>query len=439
MKRDLMSRLDAWKQSPGRKPLVLSGARQVGKTWILKEFGATRYGNTAYLSFDKTPNAAALFAGDFSLPRVLAGLQALCGVAITPGDTLIILDEIQVCPDALRCLKYWQEDAPGYHVAAAGPLIGLAALAGTGYPVGKTNSLTLYPMGFQEFLAAVGEEKLAEVLDLGDGVLLNALAESFSWRLKEYCFVGGFPAVVKAFAETRSYAAARDKQTEILTGYGRDFGKHAPKAQVPRIRAVWQALPVQLAKADKRFMASEVASGSARKTRARDLRDPCEWLEAAGLIYRAWNVSKPELPLAAYRNHVFKVYGVDVGLLAAQLRLAARTLLDGNRVFTEFNGALAGQFAQQELRAVAGVDPYYWTAANSRAEVDFLLELPAGAVPLEVKAEQNLRAKSLQLYRERFLPAVAVRTSLTGFRRDDDLLNLPLFAVGKIGDFYKNN
>jgi len=436
MKRFAIDALAAWKNGKLRKPLVLSGARQVGKTWLLKEFGRTHYAKLVYVNFDRTPGAAALFEGGTDFKRIFAGLQTLAHEEIVPGDTLVVLDEIQLCPDALRSLKYWNEDKPDYHVAAAGSLIGLAMAGGTGYPVGKTTSMELHPMTFAEFLAATGDEELSELVAHGDAKLLDAFHDTLCARLKDYLFTGGMPAAVAAFAENRFYDAARTVQNDILTDYARDFGKHAPAGTLPRIRATWRSLPAQLAKEDKRFVASGVAAedGGGAKTRARDLRDPLEWLEAASLVHRVWNVTKPNLPLDAYRNHVFKLFGADAGLLGTQSRLAAETAIDGNRVFTEFKGALTEQFVQQELRA-AGLEPFFYAAPGSQAEIDFLVETPAGVVPVEAKAERNLRSKSLKFYREKFSPAAAVRTSLARFERQDGLVNIPLYAISRIKDF----
>ena len=429
MKRIFIEKLIKWSKSATRKPLVLSGARQVGKTWLLKEFGRTQYGKTAYVNFDRNEPLKALFAGSFDLKRILTGLQAESGVEITPGDTLIIFDEIQQCGDALTSLKYWCEDCPDYHVASAGSLIGLSLQEGTGYPVGKTNSMTLYPMSFAEFLCAVGEDALQKAAASGDAVLINAFAEKLKPLLKAYYLVGGMPAAVLAYARTLSLGTVREVQEDILSDYDRDFAKHAPKIQVPRIRAIWKSLPVQLAKEDKRFVAGDVLTESGGKLRSRDMKDPFEWLEAAGLVYRVWNATKPAIPLDGYRGRIFKLFGLDVGLLAAQSHLSPHAVLEGDRLFTEFKGALTEQFVQQELRAEAGVVPYFWTSDDSRTEVDFLVECADGVVPIEAKAEENLQSKSLKAYCKRFDSRFAVRTAMTGMRREDWLLNLPLFAL----------
>ncbi len=431
MKRHALGKLKQWMEKSNRKPLVLSGARQVGKTWLLKEFGKTCFAKTAYVSFDKTESAKSLFEGGFDLHGILSGLQAICETEITPGDTLIVLDEIQLCPAALKSLKYWQEDADDYCVAAAGSLIGLSLAEGAGYPVGKTNSLTLYPMSFLEFLSAIGEDKLADLVRETNWNVLGAFHETLVRRLREYLFVGGMPSAVSAYSENRSFSAAREEQLEVLSDYNRDFSKHAPKVQVPRIRAIWRSLPTQLAKEDKRFVMTDVEVAG-KKARSRDLKDPFEWLEAAGLAYRVWDVAKPNIPLDSYRKSIFKLFGLDVGLLGAQSRLSAKAVVEGSRVFTEFKGALTEQFVQQEIRAEADVIPFYWSAPDSRAEVDFLVETDDGVVPVEVKAERNLQAKSLKRYAELFAPEFSLRTSMAEWCQHGKLHDIPLYAIGQL-------
>ena len=430
MKRFFIEKLKDWKSKVNRKPLVLSGARQVGKTWLLKEFGRIAFKNTAYVNFDKNEELKAVFENGFDFKDIISAIQAVCNVDIVPSETLIIFDEIQLCPNALRSLKYWQEDYPQYHIAAAGSLIGLSLMEGSGYPVGKTNSMTLYPMSFSEFLTASGDEKLSDLIVSGNAAVINVFHDTLSRRLKEYLFVGGMPAAVSAFVQNRSFAAARSEQMEILSDYGRDFGKHAPKEMLPRIRALWRSLPAQLAKEDKRFVAADVIGENGNKMRSRDLKDPFEWLEAAGIAYRVWNVTKPNVPLDSYRNHLFKFFGVDVGLLCALSDLDAKSVVDGNRIFTEFKGALTEQFVQQELRAASALEPFFWSAPRSQAEIDFLVEADGMIVPIEVKAERNLKAKSLQVFRQKFQPALSVRTSLAEYEPQEGLLNLPLYAIG---------
>ena len=428
MKRFLVEKLVKWSTNKSRKPLVLSGARQVGKTWLLKEFGRSHFTRTAYVNFERHPELATLFEGAFDFRRILTGLQAASGTLIKPDETLVILDEIQLCGAALTGLKYWQEEHSEYAVAAAGSLVGLALMEGTGYPVGKTTSMTLYPMSFGEFLVALGESELWGIVETGDEKLLSAFGGRLKELLKVYFLVGGMPSAVDAYVQNLSLDEVRAVQRDILSDYERDFAKHAPKRDVPRIAAVWESLPRQLAKEDKRFVSTEVIIAGG-KARSRDLRDPFAWLEAAGLAYRVWNVTKPSLPLASYRNHMFKLFGLDVGLLSALAHLAPTAVMEGNRAFTEFKGALTEQFVQQELRAGLDCRPFTWAPGDSTAEVDFLAEAADGVVPIEAKAERNLQAKSLGVYRRKFAPSIAVRTSLADLHEEDGLWDIPLYAL----------
>ena len=423
MKRDILEKLVEWSKKPTRKPLVLSGARQVGKTWALKEFGRVAYKNTAYFNFDANPELSLVFEPDFNVERIVLALSAFAGFDIVPNETLIILDEIQLCPRALTSLKYWCENAPGYHIAAAGSLIGLSMNEGTGYPVGKTESFTLFPMSFGEFLAALGEDRLVDLLE--DAAMMKMFAAKLTESLRYYFYVGGMPAAVATFVETKSLRSVREIQENILTDYERDFSRHAPKNMQPKIRALWRSLPVQLDRTDRRFVAAQVDG----KLRARDLHDAFEWLEGSGLAYRVWNVTKPAIPLSAYRNHLFKLFSVDVGLLAAQSGLSAKVLIGGDKAFTEFKGALCEQFVQQELRTINRSVPYYWTTANSQCEIDVLYEIDGSVVPIEVKAETNLKAKSLKSYLERFHPELAIRTSLADFKVVVRTADVPLYGL----------
>lgn len=431
MKRFSLDKLEKWAVSKSRNPLVLSGARQVGKTWLLKEFGRTHFPHVAYVNFERHPELGALFADAFDFRRILTGLQAASGVKIVPGETFVVLDEIQLCGAALTGLKYWQEEHNDYVVAAAGSLVGLSLMSGTGYPVGKTNTMTLYPMSFGEFLVALGEGELWQLIETGDAKLLSAFDAKLRDLLKTYLLVGGMPAAVETYERTLSMSDVRHVQADILSDYARDFSKHAPTREVPRIAAVWESLPRQLAKEDKRFVSAEVVVNGV-KARARDLHDPFAWLEAAGLAYRVWNVTKPHLPLASYRNHMFKLFGLDVGLLAAQSHLSPSAVLEGGRAFTEFKGALTEQYVQQEIRASIGITPFTWAPGDSSAEIDFLVESADGIVPIEAKAERNLQAKSLKVYRAKFAPGLSIRTSLADLRETDGLWDIPLYALAPI-------
>ena len=433
MKRDIIENLVDWACKPSRKPLVLSGARQVGKTWVLKEFGRLHFKNVAYFNFDERPELSAIFDGGYEIPRLVVALSAAVGFDIRPSETLIIFDEIQLCPKALTSLKYWCENGSSYAVAAAGSLIGLSLNEGTGYPVGKTQPMTLFPMSFGEFLDAIGESRLRQMLPDVDSV--KAFSPRLVEHLKHYLFVGGMPEAVFRFVTENSLYAAREVQENILLDYKRDFSKHVPRTLLPRVMSLWRSLPRQLDRTDRRFVSAQVEEGS----RARDYKDAFEWLEGAGLAYRIWNVSKVAMPLSAYRNHIFKLFSVDVGLLAAQSGLPAKAVVERNSLFTEFKGALTEQFVQQELRTTGREIPYYWTTANSQAEVDFLYEIGDEIVPVEVKAEINLKAKSLKSYMDRYSPRFAVRTSLADYHRNDPLVDVPLYALAEYVRVLKEN
>ena len=433
MKRHAFEQLEAWKKSPHRRPLVLMGARQVGKTWLMQEFGRTAYRRVAYISFDTNEDMRRRFERDLDVQRLLTAIQLEAGFPLDAEDTLIIFDEVQECPRALTSLKYFCEFAPQYHIMAAGSLLGVSAHEGTGWPVGKIDTLPVYPMSFTEFLDATGNGQLHEAIARRDWPLLTDFASRAEDLLRHYYYVGGMPAVVARFAENNDFTEVREAQLGLLDDYRRDFTKHAPAVETPRLSLVWNSIPVQLARENKRFSGNAVQQGM----RMARLEVALQWLVDSGLVYRVPRVSKPALPLAGYQETAFKAYVLDVGLLSAQCGLAPKTLLEKNRVFTEFKGALTEQYVQQQLRAEFGTAPYYWSAGANRAEVDFLFEQDGATVPLEVKAETNLRSKSLLSYVQRFSPPVSVRCSMAPYSRQplrdgSTLLNIPLFGVSAL-------
>ncbi len=430
MDRYLMDELVRWKDSPRRKPLILNGARQVGKTWLLKEFGRTCFDGVAYVSLDVNSAATALFEGDFNVERIIGGLSLLTGVRIEPHSTLVILDEIQSVPKAITSLKYFCENAPEYAVAAAGSLLGISANEGTGYPVGKVDTLDLYPLHFREFLDAAGDGMLRELLDGGDPALINTFRDRAALALKRYCVVGGMPAAVSAYAEDGDFEPARRVQAQIVEDYERDFAKHAPMRLYPRMMEAWQSIPAHLSQENKKFVFGRIREGA----RAKDFEEALIWLEQAGLINRVSRVSKPGLPLAAYNDHkAFKVFHVDVGLLGSMSGLDPASVVDGNAVFTEFKGALAEQFVCQQLLSDCGMRPFYWSADASRGELDFLAQKRGKTYAIEVKAEENLQAKSLRAFKEKHPEVQARRFSLSGYREQDWMTNVPLYAIGVPG------
>lgn len=428
MKRDALSQLIEWKGRTSRKPLILNGARQVGKTWLMKEFGHISFKNAAYVNFDGNPLLKTVFEQDFDVRRIISSLQIETRQTIDPENTLLILDEIQTCPAALTSLKYFCEKIPKLAIVAAGSLLGIGLHEGTGFPVGKIDRIDLYPMSFPEFLDAMGEERLVRILNDGDWQLVTTFKSRFIQWLRTYYFVGGMPAVVAEFARKNSFADARRIQNQILRDYADDFSKHIPPSDLPYAQLLWKSIPAQLAKENKRFVYADVKSG----LRGRQIEGAMQWLTQAGLVYRVNCVTKPAVPLSAYADARFKLFALDVGLLAAQCELDERTLLEGNRIFTEFKGALTEQYVQQQLRSVCGITPFYWSSERANAEVDFIFKNGMEIFPLEVKAEENLRAKSLGVYRNTFSPSRCIRTSMSDYRRENWLLNIPLYAVFSI-------
>lgn len=426
MERYLINDLVAWKDSSRRKPLVLNGARQVGKTWLLKEFGRLYFDNVAYVNFDNNPMMAAQFEADYDIGRILGALQVATREPIVAGKTLIVLDEIQECPRALTALKYFCEDAPEYHVAAAGSLLGISIHEGTGYPVGKVNMLDLHPLSFREFLDAVGEKLLRELLDKGDFGTLDPFADRLKRLLKTYYFVGGMPEAVAAYVDSASLSDARAVQEEILYGYERDISKHLSARETGFTLAAWESIPAHLSRENKKFIFGHVREGA----RARDYRSAIAWMSHAGIAHRIARVSKPGIPLSAYADeNAFKLFMVDVGLLGAMSGLDAASVLDGSEIYEEFKGSLTEQFVCQELVAL-GLRPYYWSADNSKGEIDFIVQVGSGVYPMEVKAEENVRARSLRAFNDANKGMRCRRFSLSGYREEDWMTNVPLYAVG---------
>lgn len=430
MYRMAMENLHAWKQSRRRKPLIIEGARQVGKTWLMKEFGRQAYGDTVYINFDSNARMAELFASDLDTKRLVLGLELYAGRKIDPENALLIFDEVQEVPRALAALKYFCEDAPQYHIVCAGSLLGIALHRGTSFPVGKVDFLKLYPLTFQEFLMAIGKKQFSELLDQQDFSMITSFRETYADALKQYYFVGGMPEAVESFAENQDFNEVRQIQKRILAAYEQDFSKHAPNEVVPRLRMLWNSIPAQLAKENKKFIYGLVREGA----RAKDYETALLWLSDCGLVHRVSRVNAPGIPLRAYEDmKAFKLFVLDVGLLGCMTGLHQRTLLDGNALFVEFKGALTEQYVCQQLKTLADLELCYYTNDRGSCEVDFVVDTGGRVMPLEVKAEANLRAKSLKTYREKFSPELAIRTSMADYRKEDGLVNLPLYAIGQIG------
>lgn len=430
MYRMAMEKLLAWKQSKRRKPLIIEGARQVGKTWLMKEFGKQAYADTIYVNFDSNARMAELFASDLDTKRLILGLELYAGRKIDPENALLIFDEVQEVPRALASLKYFCEEAPQYHIVCAGSLLGIALHQGTSFPVGKVEFLKLYPLSFQEFLMATGKERFSVLLDQQDFSMITSFRDTYVDALKHYCFVGGMPEAVECFAENQDFNEVRQIQKRILAAYEQDFSKHAPNEVVPRLRMLWNSIPAQLGKENKKFIYGLIREGA----RAKDYETALLWLSDCGLVHRVSRVNAPGIPLRAYEDgKAFKLFVLDVGLLGCMTGLHQRTLLDGNALFVEFKGAFTEQYVCQQLKTLADVELCYYTNDRGTCEVDFVVDTGERVMPLEVKAETNLKAKSLKIFREKFLPELAVRTSMADYKKEDGLVNLPLYAIGQIG------
>ena len=394
----------------------------------MKEFGRTHFKYTAYVNFDNNKNMVNVFEGDYDIARILMAINIETGVKIHPGETLIIFDEIQECPKAIASLKYFYEEAPEYAVIAAGSLLGVAIHKGVSFPVGKVDTLVLNPLSFREFLRAIGEEGLAGLIDEVNIPLIESFREKYIDWLKKYYFIGGMPEVVSSFVAERDFTEVRRIQRRIIEMYEADFSKHTSTNELPRIRMVWNSIPMQLAKENKKFFFGKIKEGA----RAKDFEIAIEWLLDCGLIKKVYNVSKPAMPLKAYTEFAaFKLYLLDVGLLAAMSELDAKSILDGNAIFVEFKGALTEQYVLQQLIADTEFTPYYYSETKSEGEIDFLIQKGTDIVPIEVKAEENLKAKSLRVYCDKFKPQMAIRTSMSNYREQDWMVNVPLYVLDK--------
>ena len=426
MYRLAIEELYEWKNSINRKPLIIEGARQVGKTWLMKEFGKQAYDKIVYINFDSNSRMAKLFSSDLDINRILMGLELYSDIKIDPKNTLIIFDEVQEVPRALASLKYFYENAPEYHIICAGSLLGIALHRGTSFPVGKVDFLNLYPLSFKEFLMATGKQKYVDLMNSENYEMLTAFKQDMIDSLKHYYFVGGMPEAVMSFADEKDFNKVRRIQKRILEAYEQDFSKHAPNEAVPKIRMLWNSIPSQLAKENKKFIYGLVREGG----RARDYESAIMWLSDCGLVHKVSRVTVGRLPLKAYEDvKAFKMFVVDVGLLGCMVGLNQKVLLDGNDLFMEFKGALTEQFVLQQLITNPNLNIYYYTNDNGSCEVDFLVDTGDNVVPVEVKAEVNLKAKSLRMYVEKFSPRIAIRTSMTDYKSDDWLVNLPLYAI----------
>jgi len=430
VKRLLMDELIQWRKKHNRLPLILKGARQVGKTWLLNEFGRTTFDDVLYINFENAPGLKEIFDGDISPHRIIDLLGALHGKRIKPEETLLIFDEVQEIPRALTALKYFAESAPEYVICCAGSLLGVALHKGTSFPVGKVDYLTLQPFNFEEFLSANGESMLIEFIkDSGIVELPKVMTDKLADYLKLYFVIGGMPAAIASWLDTRDFSVVEKRQRDILETYENDFSKHAPKNIVPKLRHLWNSVPTQLAKENKKFIYGLVREGA----RARDYEEAMLWLLDSGLLRKVGKVTKAAMPLKAYEDlKAFKLYHLDVGLLRVMSELPPDVIINGNKIFEEFKGALTEQYVLSELAGKNFIrNIYYWTS-EATAEVDFVFADNKDIFPVEVKSGENLQARSLRVYRERYNPRLAIRTSLANLRIDDGLLNIPLYVLFNI-------
>lgn len=425
MERSIYSNLKKWKESPTRKPLILQGARQVGKTYILKEFGAREYSEVVYINCDDNNDMQNMFV-DYDVDRIIRSLSAISGVSIKPSTTLLILDEIQEVERGLASLKYFCEKAPEYHVAVAGSLLGITLHEGTSFPVGKVDMLYMYPMDFEEFLLAMGKEQLVELLRSNSWTALTPLRGMLTELLRQYYFVGGMPEAVKAYVERGDIWEVRSIHSKIIDAYRNDMSKHAPKQQVQRINMVWNSIPSQLARDNKKFIYGALRKGA----RANDFEIAIQWLVDSGLVHKVHRISKPVVPLKFYEDmSSFKLFLLDCGLLGALSETPPEQILIGDNVFEEYKGAFTENYVLQQLKSLPRTFVYYYSNDNSTLEIDFVVQHDTHIIPIEVKAEENLRAKSLRQFVTDNPGLHGVRFSMSDYREQDWLKNVPLWAV----------
>lgn len=429
MYRKSINQLIAWKINEVRKPLIVLGARQVGKTWLIQEFGKQEYKQTVYINFEKMKAVRSIFQQDFDINRIITTLSIFARTTINPDDTLIVFDEIQEVPEGLTALKYFCEDTPQYHIIAAGSLLGVSLHQKVSFPVGKVDFMRLSPMSFVEFLMAIDEERLADLIQNPNWDILDTLHDRLINYLRYYLFLGGMPEVIAEFVKSGNFRNARQVQQKILLSYQNDFSKHAPRDIIPRINMVWKSIPAQLAKENKKFMYGVIKQGA----RAKEFELAIQWIVDCGLLHLCNRISKPGMPLSAYQDlSVFKLFHNDVGLLGAMAKLPLEAIIDGNRIFEEFKGALTENYVMQQLLLQAENDIYYWTNENSTSEVDFVVQNESDIIPIEVKSGINLKSVSFKFFCEKYKPSKAIRTSLAKYKYEEWMINVPLYAINQI-------
>lgn len=433
MKRDAISQLYLWKANPNRKPLILRGARQVGKTWLMKKFATEAYSKYVYINFEENEFVKDIFKNDFNIERILLAFQ-VAGNSVIDTETLIILDEIQEAPRGLTVLKYFQENAPEYHIMVAGSLLGISMHKNESFPVGKVEFLNLYPLSFTEFLNAIGEERLSELIIKKDWEMITVFSSRLQDYLRQYFYIGGMPEVVVSFLENKDLMGVRRIQQQILDSYDNDFSKHAPLSEVPRIRMIWKSIPSQLSKENRKFIYGLIKEGS----RAKEFELAIEWLQDAGLLYKINRCKKAMIPLSAYEDFsAFKLFMIDTGLMCAMSNIPVNALLEGDSLFTDYKGALSEQYVLQQLKVIPDISIFYWSADNSRGEIDFMVQSENVIIPIEVKAEENLQSKSLRTFIEKNNNLKGVRFSMSAYRDQSWLTNYPLYSVSVLSKISK--
>ena len=428
MKRDIYNKLLQWKNDSNRKPLIITGARQVGKTWIMREFGKNEYSNVVYINCDNEKRIETLLSEDYNIDRILLGLQAISGVIIKSDKTLIIFDEIQQIPRGLHLLKYFYEENPEYHVMVAGSLLGITLNQGVSFPVGKVDIMEMYPMNFNEFLEAMGQEQLLEVLNTNDWKLIDSLSTKYIELLRQYYYVGGMPEAVYAYCKNKNLAQVRNIQNNILKAYRNDISKHATKSESVKIGQVLDSLPSQLAKENKKFFYGVIKTGA----RAAEYELAIQWLIDAGIVHKVNRIKEAKMPLKFYEDiSAFKLFLLDMGLFACMCDVPASEMLVGNNVFVEYKGAFAEQYVLQQL-VCQNVKPYYWSSEKTPSEIDFVIQKDNKIIPIEVKAEVNVKARSLRQFITNNPELKAVRFSMLGYAEQDWMTNIPLYYISAI-------
>ena len=429
MYKTAIEKLFKWKESKNRKPLVIEGARQVGKTWLMNEFGKQAYKDVFYINFDSNSIMKDLFSIDLNIERIIMGLELYVGRKIDPSNSLLIFDEIQEVPRALSSLIYFYENAPQYHIVCAGSLLGIALHENTSFPVGKVDFLKLYPLSFKEFLISTHNKQYADLLEAGDFKTITIFKQVYIDALKQYYYVGGMPEVVQNFIDNKDFNEVRNIQKQILFAYEQDFSKHAPLEVVPKIRMIWNNIPSQLAKENKKFIYGLLKDGA----RAKDYEVAIMWLIDCGLIHKVTRINGAGVPLCTYEDlKAFKLFMLDIGLLGCMAGLNQKTLLEGNNLFIEFKGALSEQYVCQQLKTIENLDIHYYTNDRGNCEVEFVADLKNNIIPIEVKAETNLKAKSLKTYCDKYKPKTAIRSSMADYKKEEWFINLPLHAIETI-------